>query len=177
MDTVQIKPSLAQLRPHILISISLSRRNDESIDATRARVVPPSIISPRSNDHFPRLTLQSLPIQTNRCKCMLKHGKSEWSPLSWWQKRVWSNISYVDSVSTSGEILMMLWRPVKLNYFSNIFIGYWIEVAFKGWNSLITNWNYIRMLYRKKNGQRDIDPIVGKHITNVLFLPPLGHEF
>ncbi|KAI9765002.1 MAG: hypothetical protein M1840_007924 [Geoglossum simile] len=35
-------------------------------------------------------------------------------------------------------------------------------------NSLITNWNYIRMLYRDKNGQRDIDPIVGKHITNYI---------
>ena len=42
-------------------------------------------------------------------------------------------------------------------------------------NSLITNWNYIKMLYQNKNGQRDINLIVSKYITNVLFLPPLGY--
>ena len=31
------------------------------------------------------------------------------------------------------------------------------------------------MLYQNKNGQRDINLIVSKYITNVLFLPPLGY--
>jgi hypothetical protein len=32
---------------------------------------------------------------------------------------------------------------------------------------LITNWYYIRMLHRDKNQERDIGPMVEKHISNV----------
>jgi hypothetical protein len=33
--------------------------------------------------------------------------------------------------------------------------------------SLITNWYYIRMLHRDKNQERDIGPVIGKHMSNV----------
>ena len=36
-------------------------------------------------------------------------------------------------------------------------------------DSLITNWYYIRMLHRDKNQERDIGPVIGKHMSNVSF--------